>query len=288
MAGPSFVPSWNNGVRLADTAACEQCGESMPAVASGGARRFCSVHCRNRALAEKQRWHAIRDCPVCHRQMQGSRHTCSKVCGYTFRKLKARRPKACPICKREFWPVKRGGVVAMRYCSRACWKVKASERLAMVQVTCAQCARIFRRTKGAVKRVENVFCNKVCRAKFTTGENHPHWRGGHDANRGPAWRKLAAEIRDRDEHICRRCGRTETENKQKLDVDHIVPWRAFPGRPDVANDPRNLVALCKRCHRIKTSTAERDYLKGDCYEMAKYERAISLPPLLQHYPGTGR
>lgn len=267
--------------------ACETCGESMPIVAPWGERRFCSIHCRNRALAEKQRRHAIRECPVCHRQMRGSLKTCSKACGYTFRKLKARRPKSCPICKGEFWPIRRG-LTASKYCSRACANVKASERLAMVSVTCAQCARIFKRTKGAVKRVENVFCNQVCRAKFLQGNNHPNWRGGHDANRGPSWQKLAAQIRERDQHICRRCGRTEAENKQKLDVDHIVPWRAFPGRPDVANDPRNLVALCKRCHRIKTSVAERKYLKGDCIAMAQYEEAISLPPLLAHYPGTGR
>lgn len=272
---------------MSDTKPCEQCGESIPIVSAWGTRRFCGVACRNRALAMSRRRYQKRDCPVCHRRMDGARLTCSAACGYRFRKLRARKQKTCPICQSTFWPVKHGALWS-KYCSKACYTAKQSERLAMVAVSCAYCARTFRRTRAAVKRVDNAFCNKVCASKFLSGENHPHWRGGHDPNRGPAWLKIAASIRERDNFTCRRCGRTQAENGQKLDVDHIVPWRQFKGRPDVANDPRNLVSLCKRCHCIKTSKFEKAYLVGDCCGMSAYELSISLPPLFEHYPGTGR
>lgn len=265
--------------------ACQQCNEPLPAGARG--RQFCSVACRNRWIAEQNRKYPWRPCPICGKRFQGTGKTCSAACGYRFRKVGARREKECPICRCMFWPVRRNGLWS-KYCSKACYNAKLSERMAMVRVACEQCGREFRRTKGAVKRVERTFCNRVCAQKFLSGENHPNWRGGHDPNRGPAWLRLAAEIRKRDEYKCRRCGRTQAENGQKLDVDHIVPWRLFPGRPDLANDPKNLVSLCRKCHRHKTAKLERAYLNGDCLGMYAYEESISLPPLFEHYQGTGR
>lgn len=269
-----------------NTKPCEQCGQPIPSAAVWGVRRFCGVACRNRALATAQRKYQQRDCPICHRRMSGNRQTCSATCGYRFRKERARKQKTCPICNSQFWPVKHVARWS-KFCSKACYVAKQSERLALVEVTCAQCARTFRRTRAAVKRVANVFCNKVCARKFLSGENHPHWRGGHDANRGPAWLKLAASIRERDGHACRRCGRTQAENGRKLDVDHIVPWRLF-NSAEIANQPSNLVSLCARFHRIKTAKMERAYLIGDCLGMHAYEQSISLPPLFENYKGTGR
>lgn len=263
---------------------CKHCGEAIPV---GRNREFCSVACRNRSFAEAQRRYPYRSCPICGRRFGGAGKTCSAACGYRFRKIGARKQKACPICARLFWPVRRGSTWA-KYCSKACYNAKLSERLALVKVVCEQCGREFRRAKGAVKRVDHAFCNRVCARRFLSGENHPHWRGGHDPNRGPKWNRLAAQIRERDGHTCRRCGRTEAENGQKLDVDHIVPWRLFNGNVEAANDPKNLVALCRKCHRHKTSKLERAYLKGDCIGMHSYEASVSLPPLFGHYPGTGR
>jgi 5-methylcytosine-specific restriction endonuclease McrA len=102
---------------------------------------------------------------------------------------------------------------------------------------------------------------------------------GHDPNRGPAWLKLAAAIRKRDGYICQRCNKTQDENGQKLDVDHIKPWRLFDDAAE-ANDPANLTSLCKRCHNLKTTVIERKYLKGDVLAMRQYEKAVKLPPLL--------
>jgi 5-methylcytosine-specific restriction endonuclease McrA len=104
------------------------------------------------------------------------------------------------------------------------------------------------------------------------------YRGNADPNRGGEWRRLAEQIRTRDRHTCQRCGTTQLTNGRKLDVDHIRPWRSFTDKRQ-ANDPTNLISLCKRCHRHKTATIERQWLKGDRLAMLQYEKAVKLPPL---------
>lgn len=261
---------------------CIRCGKPKPQ-AHWRHVDYCSRSCFASGQADRTRF-PRKPCVVCGKTNENiAGPTCSKACGYEFRKRKTRRPKTCPMCRQSFYPVRRRGGVWSKYCSGKCAKKKAGERLAMVEVTCEHCARIFKRTKGAVKRVKHIFCNKVCLHKFMRGENSPGWRGGHDPNRGPAWLALAAKIRDRDMHICTRCGRTEKENGQKLDVDHIQPWRALiQFGIEVANDPANLTSLCRKCHRWKTAHVDTAWLKrGDCLTMSEYQRQVKLPPLFQ-------
>lgn len=231
-------------------------------------------------IQQKRQRRPVVACPVCGKPSRSGQKTCSAACGYRMRKERTRKPKACPVCSKEFYPIRHGSKWS-QHCSLACARVKWAERLAMIPVTCAECFRVFRRTKGAVKRVQRSFCNKVCARKFYSGENAPGWRGGHDPNRGPKWLALAARIRERDGHVCQRCGRTEAENGQKLDVDHIQPWRSLIlFGIEVANDPENLTSLCRKCHRWKTGTVERRWLEsGDCVSMSEYQRQVKLPPL---------
>jgi 5-methylcytosine-specific restriction endonuclease McrA len=85
---------------------------------------------------------------------------------------------------------------------------------------------------------------------------------------------LAASIRERDKHTCRRCG-VKWEAGRRFPVDHIIPWRAFTNKAD-ANDPANLATLCFSCHAKKTHIFETRWLKGDVLDMEQYRRAIDL------------
>lgn len=77
------------------------------------------------------------------------------------------------------------------------------------------------------------------------GENSPHWKGGHYADRPqrPAgkrkrWRDA---VLARDNYACQWCGRTD-----RLHVDHIKPYALYPGLQwDIANGR----TLCAECHR---------------------------------------
>ena len=57
----------------------------------------------------------------------------------------------------------------------------------------------------------------------------------------PAWRKLSAQVRQRDQ-VCSRCS-----SSQQLTVHHLVPVRVDPS---LALDADNCVTLCRRCHGI--------------------------------------
>ncbi|HPS39605.1 MAG TPA: DEAD/DEAH box helicase [Candidatus Cloacimonadota bacterium] len=64
---------------------------------------------------------------------------------------------------------------------------------------------------------------------------------------GKDWKRICAEVRDRDKHQCRHCGLAETDSA--FAVHHITPFKRFDD-PGEANKPENLVTLCPRCHRL--------------------------------------
>jgi hypothetical protein len=69
---------------------------------------------------------------------------------------------------------------------------------------------------------------------FMQGKRVHHWLTAHE------WNKLAATIRDMDEHYCQRCGLHSSGMKRNLDVHHIID--------DGQSVPCNLVSLCRKCH----------------------------------------
>ncbi len=213
-------------------------------------------------------------CPICQKPIRHARaKSCSPKCGGRLRKLKNRPERPCVTCGKAFLPRQHRGVWA-KCCSSKCQRAYIAP--VQILVTCAQCARQFHRRDGQhVRRYRVHFCNIVCRGKFVRGENHALYRGDCDPNRGRRWTVLAESIRQRDSYQCRRCGKTQAENGRKLDVDHVKPWRAFEDKAE-ANDPANLVTLCKTCHRRKTNVAERAWLKGDVLAMQQYRQAVGL------------
>ena len=76
------------------------------------------------------------------------------------------------------------------------------------------------------------------------------------------WRKIAAEVRERDGHICNLCGKTP---KHQVDVHHIIPARLFGTDYEAANQKTNLISLCRACHR--KAEANPLLLKTQCSDL---------------------
>lgn len=138
-----------------------------------------------------------------------------------------------------------------RFCSRKCKGEHQSALSAAspspkkISCTCNICDKKFFRWPSTIKRNEKLFCSYKCwaiyRAQNVRGQNHWHWKGG--SKKYPTqWAEfLREEIRERDGRKCSICGRTETENRRKLDVHHIDY--------DKSNlSPDNLISLCNSCH----------------------------------------
>ena len=86
-------------------------------------------------------------------------------------------------------------------------------------------------------------------------ERNINWRGGISYNPYPkGWREdLKEVIRNRDRRKCQLCGKTELEEKRKLQVHHI----------DYNKNNlniNNLISLCISCH-IKTNTKRNYWIK---------------------------
>lgn len=269
--------------------ACAFCFKSFvkPTMGQQRLRKCCSVACYRKlqASAKANRLSKLR-CVVCGGTATNDRGfsyggSCSAACGQKLRQAKAttRRDAHCKHCGEAFRAKLNYDGTWGRYCSFACVKAVKSKRLQMRSVLCEACGCEFERTFGAVKRTKRLFCSKDCQHKHMVGEQSAMWRGGSDPNRGAGWVKLAEKIRERDGYCCQRCNRTQEENRQKLSVDHIRPWRLFDSAAE-ANHPTNLISLCRKCHTWKTSVAERRMLKGDNIQFQQYKRSIELPPLL--------
>jgi 5-methylcytosine-specific restriction endonuclease McrA len=214
-------------------------------------------------------------CVICGAVVSWGATACQR---HNHEPAKARRRRDCVECGATFSPPPSAiARSAAKFCSMACYRIAAARRPLFLALTCPVCGTPFRRIRALVSRIKGIpTCSTRCRIALTAGPNGPAYRGGHlTSNRGPGWPKIAASIRDRDGHRCRRCGKTAAENRRALPVDHIIPWRTFEGAAE-ANRPENLVALCDSCHGRK-ARAELKWLRGDVLEMWSFQVAVAQP-----------
>jgi len=73
-------------------------------------------------------------------------------------------------------------------------------------------------------------------------ENNPNWKGGITEQKYcPKFNnKLKEKIRNRDNHICQLCGKTEEKNNKKLAIHHI--------HYDKENCYPDLITICNSCN----------------------------------------
>lgn len=268
-------------LRRAAKRRCKRCGAEFdrgkPSHTAKGV--FCGRRCQYAYRVESNEGRQ-RPCPVCGKPVGAARRftatniTCSPECGYEYRKRRMRMPRPCDHCGREYFPLRK---IRLKYCSKACHVAAMAPRVAFLVLACANCGNSFRRTRAAVRRLKgkHVFCGRACAKTFLVGQNNPLYRGARNGDRGGGWSRRSEAIRQRDGYRCRRCGKAQEENGQKLSVDHVRPWRAYKHDEKAdANDPDNLVALCRSCHTYKTTVVESAWLRGDRVTFNTWLKAI--------------
>jgi hypothetical protein len=184
----------------------------------------------------------------CHKKDRGSDVTLEcEICGDTFKTIPSNKDtrRTCSYeCQGELFSQEYVGEDA------ATWNG------GKIELECSVCGGTFQSSPGEADRRETCSrdCRKVYISETYSGENSHEWKGGSVDYYGPNWRQRRDEIVERDGHTCQICGVTTAELGEELHVHHITPFRKFEeehGRPDCyekANDPSNLVSLCRGCH----------------------------------------
>lgn len=221
---------------------CKQCGGELQPRSRGRilATRYCSQQCQRQRLRDRA-----------HKRREDSRYP-------------------CPVCKVPFVPKWTG-----RSFSTVC-SAKCRHDADFVTATCAACGKTFRARRAQVRRSKWQACSVECRTAHNRGAAVSSFRGGDGTSgRGKGWTALKPQIRERDGHRCRRCGRQHQPPERLFPVDHIMPWRSFTDKA-AANDPSNLATLCPTCHTRKTMIEEQALLMGDWLTFRKYLQDIGL------------
>lgn len=147
-----------------------------------------------------------------------------------------------------------------KFCGTACYEAyRRADLSRRVTLTCATCGEVFTRVNAWVKKAKSAtyYCSTKCASAARQREGrHPHNSAG--------WKRLAEKVRARDGYKCVRCLTPDGASKQeRLQVDHRVPYRMLADTPAIADDERNLSALCPSCHGHKTHHVEPRMLRGD-------------------------
>ena len=122
---------------------------------------------------------------------------------------------------------------------------------------CEYCGEEFELTP--VQRMhqnDRHFCSKdhwkLWMSDMQAGEKNNAWRGGKEAYYGPNWNRVRKEVLSRDSYECQNCSMTRDEHYDQFgidfDVHHIEPLRTFNRNWSKANNPENLITLCRTCH----------------------------------------
>lgn len=184
---------------------------------------------------------------------------CSRKCTHQYMKGKYPKPELvkikCQQCGKLFdtYPcrIKDG----RKYCSNKCnWlsKIIPSNH---VSLNCSVCGKEYQTTYHQMTKRNSKYCSRSC---FHSGVRKIK------SHRSFYWRKIAADVRERDNYKCRICGKEQ--GVKKLDVHHIIPAVNFLDDYESANSKKNLITLCRKCHREnegKSPSFFVTYMKND-------------------------
>jgi len=198
---------------------CVECGKIFrPEHPKRGTNKFCSINCRDKYRLKN---------PLAG-QYSPQKYICHH-CGKEFtRYVSTVRNRNQVFCNME--------------CKIDWWKGPNHTSYNSVDCVCEICGTPFIRENSKVEKNGGKYCSKACFSQSQVLPSINYY--------GPNWHEQRRKTRHRDKYHCKRCGKAEIDNGQRLDVHHIVPFRVF-GLIDFqsANSLSNLISLCKHCHR---------------------------------------
>jgi len=216
---------------------CHHCGAEFH---SEHEQKYCSSACRDTAGSFEGENHP--------NYSDATEETTCDICGTPF----------------EYYPSNKEGLYCSSCVEKENWryrpKITGEDHPrwsgGQQELTCEHCGATVIRWPSNITG-EIVFCSDECQyawlSEAFTGEGHPNWEGGTEANYGRGWNRVRRQALERDDHECVICGTGREDLGRNPDVHHIVPVRAFVETPATteadAHYLGNVVSLCPACHR---------------------------------------
>ena len=145
-----------------------------------------------------------------------------------------------------------------KYCKRCGTKINQGSTY------CRPCVTYINTPKNSIgdnpKWWEN--WRRIIKETRSRGENHYNWHGGASSYGQGFDTALRELVRQRDNHQCQLCPKSQVDNGEDLSVHH-------KDYDKHNNHPSNLVSLCRRCH-TKTNH-NREYWKAHFQDKQKEE-----------------
>lgn len=173
-----------------------------------------------------------------------SKPYCSRACYWAA----GRHTLECGWCKKSFATL---ASKDRRFCSLSCrskalheTRRQAQGRTEFETHKCRTCKKEFRYRTNQRNNTPGYYCSRQCNG---IAQRVP---GGGQQLRGPNWRTVVKQIRQRDNDTCQIC-RKQLQGramKGRFAIHHIRPYRLFNGDWETANQHRNLIMLCRSCH----------------------------------------
>ena len=183
---------------------------------------------------------------------------CSPECRRNYRKKQSKK-YYCILCGNE---IKRNDNrnYPLKYCND-CAKTHPWISKDRITVKCGYCGKEISVIKSRARNNKYCYCNADCMAKhysiIYSGENSFTWKGGKTHHYIGGFYHQRQEARKRDNFKCQLCGISEVAFGKQMSVHHIKSYRKFENKEE-ANQLKNLVCLCEKCHRFVHSNLNVD------------------------------
>jgi len=194
------------------TVYCQECGkaiETIPCLINR--KKYCSRRCANIAANRKS--------------MQITTISTPGLCDYCGKPIRIQ-----PWQARDF---------NRHFCSKECSKLGHRIPGTYTQQPCAYCGKLYEVSFHQLTKRGSKYCSRECMNNGTRTRK---------IALAYYWRKIAAEVRKRDNYTCQLCG---IQQARGLHVHHKIPALDFGiEQLPQANALSNLITLCVRCHRL--------------------------------------
>ncbi len=230
---------------------CDGCGK-IEEVRKDNKAKICKICSSKKSLKKavkrKKELANEKKCIACNIKFKAPLSSNKKYCSIECKNLSISEQKKCNYCgdKFRYLKCKSKSNSSGNYCKRECYnnhlKTIVGENHRDYKRVDKMCAYCKEKIKIIPARADkNNCCSIECKIELHrgmfAGDKNGNWRGGHKKRKGNF--EQVKNKHFKGIKFCSLCG-----TSKKIDIHHVVPFRYTED-----NSLKNLIPLCRSCHR---------------------------------------